>query len=118
LITLAFTLVSAVASAAPNSLVCTYDTYSNETGNHKAEDGFILKFIVDTESGKAFMAGNQDIVEVSPVPGPEKSMNFIEITPGGNVMTTVVTSNGKSVHSRNTVLFGDLLPTQYYGHCE
>ncbi|GLO63828.1 hypothetical protein MACH09_43360 [Vibrio sp. MACH09] len=50
--------------------------------------------------------------------GSEDQITFVEITGVKNVMTTTMAfDNGKSVHSRNTVSFGDLIPSQYYGSC-
>ena len=47
----------------------------------------------------------------------ENGMAFIEITDSGNVMTTAITSNGESVHSRNTVIIDSIVASQYYGRC-
>jgi hypothetical protein len=47
-----------------------------------------------------------------------EGITFIEITGGGNVMTTTIDQKMVSAHSRNTVVLGgDLLPSQYYGKC-
>ena len=43
---------------------------------------------------------------------------FIEFTGSGNVVTTTITEKGVSVHSRNSVVFGKLIPSQYYRTCK
>jgi hypothetical protein len=45
----------------------------------------------------------------------EEGYTFIEITKAGNVMTTTIDAKLKTCHSRNTVILGELVPTQYYG---
>jgi hypothetical protein len=36
---------------------------------------------------------------------------------GGVVQTTTVANDGKSVHSRHTIIGGEMKPSQYYGEC-
>ena len=45
-------------------------------------------------------------------------VSFVEITGAGNVVTTTVTEKGVCVHSHNSVIFGKLVPSQYYGSCK
>lgn len=63
------------------------------------------------------MVGNQGSAEVKMLIS-ELGFTFIEITGAGNVITTTIDSAGDSVHSRNTVIGGKLVPTQYYGNCK
>jgi len=47
----------------------------------------------------------------------DSAVTFVEMLETGAVQTTTVTPR-RAVHSRNTVVSGDLAPTQYYGFCE
>ena len=62
------------------------------------------------------MIGNAGSSSVSLVPNVE-GFTLIEITGIGNVNTTVITSKGKSIHSRGSMISGDIIPSQYYGSC-
>ncbi len=42
----------------------------------------------------------------------------LELLSTGAVQTTTIDINNKSVHSRHTLMFGDLMPSQYYGRCK
>ena len=44
-------------------------------------------------------------------------VSFVEITASGNVMVTAITKSGEAVHSRNGIMFNELVPSQYYGKC-
>ena len=100
------------------TLVCHYPTYSDQDGNHPVKEKFIQTLIIDKENGKAYVLGNQGSDEVLMIKNKAGGrFTFIEVTPAGNVMTTTVDSKGNAVHSRNSVMFGELVPTQYYGKC-
>ena len=84
---------------------------------------FELTFIVDLETEKAYVVGNQGSEPVHIVPGNNK-ITFIEITGTNNVITTTVvietlsgTDVGDSVHSRNVVIIDELVASQMYGKC-
>jgi hypothetical protein len=101
------------------TFICNYSTYSDANGNHKVTDKFVLTFIVDMTKKTAYMLGSQGTEEVTLIPsGVGEGVSFFEITGVGNVMTTAIDSKGKSVHSRNTIINGEIVPTQYYGKCE
>lgn len=95
---------------------CSYTSYSNSEGNHKVNDKFELNYIIDRESGKSYILGNLGSSEVKALESKDQ-VAFLEITATGNLMTTAIDSMLNSVHSRNTVIFGELLPSQYYGKC-
>lgn len=95
---------------------CNYTSYSNSEGNHKVEDKFELNFIVDHTTGKNYLLGNAGSSEVKVLESQDR-IAFLEITDTGNFMSTAIDSKLNSVHSRNTVMFGELLPSQYYGKC-
>ena len=106
------------ATAATTTFNCRYTAYSDEEGLHAAKKPFGLTFLLAPETNKAYMLGNNGSAEVSLIPNLlESGFTLIEITPAGNVMTTTIATKGKSVHSRNGILFGELAPSQYYGEC-
>ena len=105
-----------IVGAAITTYTCDYGSFSDSDGNHLVNDPFILTFIVDSDTEKAYMKGNQGAANVLIVQG-SSSLTFIEVTDAGNVMTTTIDSEANSVHSRNTVLFGELVPSQFYGTC-
>ena len=45
-------------------------------------------------------------------------LTFVEVTGTGNVMVTVISDDGRSVHSRNGMVLGKIVPSQYYGRCK
>jgi hypothetical protein len=100
--------------AAPTTIVCNYNQYSDIEGIHKSDD-FILTFIIDNEKETYYLLGNNGTEKVFPVENSE-GISFLEITATGNVMSTTIDSNKTSVHSRHTVI-GGLIPSQYYGKC-
>lgn len=102
--------------AGTDTLECNYDTFSAQDGNHRLKEEFKLTFIIDTEKNVSYLVGNQGSTEVSLIP-THNGLSFIEITGSGNVMTTTMDKKNSSVHSRNTILLGELVPTQYYGKC-
>ena len=108
--------LSPIVSAEITTYICDYKTYSDEDGNHAVDKPFVLTFIIDSETGKAYMKGNLGTEDVQIVSGDD-SLTFIEITDAGNVMTTTIDPEANSVHSRSPVLFGELIPSQYYGAC-
>lgn len=62
------------------------------------------------------MIGNQGSTKVHLL-NTDDGVSFIEITGSKNVMATTLDKNGASVHSRNSVINGELVPSQYYGTC-
>ena len=101
------------------TIICNYSSYSDEKGNHKVTDKFVLTFIVDNTKKTAYILGDQGSDKVALIPlAKGEGISFIEITGSGNVMTTAIDTKGDSVHSRNTIINGEIVPTQYYGKCE
>ena len=98
------------------TFVCDYTTVSTSEGHKKVSNSFVLTFIVDSDSDNAYMMGNQGTEDVILIAGDDK-VTFIEVTDTKNVMSTTIDSVSNSVHSRNTVLFGELVASQYYGSC-
>lgn len=105
------------AQAQTVTYYCKYLLYSDMEGLHQAEEDFLLTFVIDSQLNTAFMTGNNGSSSVLVVNGFD-GLTFIEETETGNVMATTITPELKSVHSRNSVFFGELIPSQYYGSCE
>ena len=81
-----------------------------------ANERMNLIFKVDTLSQKAFMEGNSGIVEVGLHIGDD-AFSFTENVASGTTQTTTITRDGLAVHSRNTVLFGEIVAAQHFGRC-
>ena len=99
------------------TLICNYSSYSDANGNHKVTDKFVLTFIVDQTKKTAYILGSQGSAEVTLFPSAFGGISFVEVIGSGSVMTTAIDAKGNSVHSRNTILDGGIVPTQYYGKC-
>lgn len=110
-------LLPSITYAETILITCNYLTFSNEEGSHKIKDNFILNFVIDNKSGKSHLIGNNGSSEVSFFKN-DGSYTFAEMTETGNFSVTTVDKNLKSVHSRNMVLLGELIPSQYYGSCQ
>ena len=111
-------LLPTLATAETRTFVCEYDSIASPDGVQKVDKGeFVLTFILDSETEKAYMLGNVGTEEVSIIPNKD-ALNFIEVTATGNVMlTTIIWKGGFSIHSRHSIIFEVALPSQYYGHC-
>jgi len=96
---------------------CQYETYSNEKGLHKVVDDFKLVFVLDTSKETAHLVTTRGKFSVEMLPAPNGGMTLIEMIDGGKVLSTSIDKSGKSVHSRNIILEGQISPSQYYGAC-
>ena len=108
---------SGSAFAETVTYICDYPTWSDQEGAHKVNKKFVLTFIVDKTNDKSYFLGNNGSTEVYKVES-EGQISFFEITGTGNLMTTTIDASMSSVHSRNSVLLGELIPSQYYGKCQ
>ena len=63
------------------------------------------------------MVGNNGSTEIQ-MSDSIDHIGFLEVTSTGNLMITAIDMNMKSVHSRNSVMFGEMIPSQYYGTCK
>jgi hypothetical protein len=97
------------------NLECTFIAASNEEGRMTLEEPFVLKFAYDTVTETAVLIGNNGIANVTPLRGEDK-ITFVEVTPTGTVQTTTIAGSG-AVHSRNSVIGGQIAASQYYGSC-
>ena len=109
--------VHVLAEDSTTNFTCSYTKYATKDGLKAAEADFVLRFLIDGKLNKAYLIGNAGSSEVKVVSG-DRSVSFIEITGVGNVVTTTFDETGTSVHSRNSVIDGDLIASQYYGLCE
>jgi hypothetical protein len=76
----------------------------------------VLTYIVDKEADKSYLLGNNGSSEVYRFDSDDQ-LSFLEVTGTLNIMSTTIDSNMDSVHSRNSVILGKLIPSQYYGKC-
>jgi hypothetical protein len=109
-------LLPAVAHGATTSYTCKFSVEATPTGLSKQASPFELRLIVDVSTRKAYLLGNAGASEVEVIPNAD-GISFIEITASGNVMITAVTNSGEAVHSRNGIMFKELVPSQSYGKC-
>jgi len=114
---LLFSMSCHAAFADTTTFECNYGTYSDEKGNHKAKGKFAMSFLVDPAVKKAYMVGSLGNTEVELIPNT-RGLTFVEVTATGNVMVTVISDDGHSVHSRNGLVLGEIVPSQYYGRCK
>jgi hypothetical protein len=80
-------------------------------------EDFKLVFTVDTSKETAKTVGSKGSFDVEMLHSPTGGMTFVEMIDGGKVLTTTIDPSGKSVHSRNIIVEGEILPSQYYGTC-
>ena len=104
------------AQAAAIKYSCDFPKFASPEGLSPAKS-FSMEFAYDTISEKAVLIGNAGVTQVFPMNGRD-GISFVEMLVTGAVQTTTVTKSGKAVHSRNTLIDGDLVPSQYYGQCE
>ena len=115
LITLVFLLASStICSGKIITVTCDFYTCATPEGIKKAEDGFKgMRFVFNSDETTGVMLGNAGESKVLIVHG-EDSITFIQVDPWVT-STTIELNSLKVVHSRNTVLVGDIIPSQYYG---
>lgn len=94
---------------------CSYTKYSDGKKISSTKP-FRLSFLVDLRKKKSYIIGNQGSAEVTLFPKID-GMTFVEVTKGNNVTVTALDKKGYSVHSRQTIMFGEVVPAQYYGSC-
>jgi hypothetical protein len=110
-------LVSAPASCETVTYTCQYESYSNEKGLHKVQDEFKLVFIVDPVKGTAQQLTDRGKFDVEMMPALDGGMTLVEMIGGGKLLATSIDKSGRSAHSRNIILEGQIAPSQYYGRC-
>jgi hypothetical protein len=93
---------------------CVYTQRASPQG--LVDDRFNLEFAFDDFTRKAAIIGNQGVADVEVHVG-QQAVTFMEELNGGVVQTTTVANDGKSVHSRHTIIGREMKPSQYYGEC-
>lgn len=115
----AILMISAGVSNAVAKVItydCSFSLYASTEGVKKAEQGFSMKFQIDTISREAYMVGNAGLAKVEIFIG-DSGITFLEKLATGAVQTTTITGKGDVVHSRHTIILPEIVPTQYYGKC-
>jgi hypothetical protein len=99
------------------TIVCEFSSYhSPDEPRLQITTDFEMTFRYDLITGEAFMEGNNGISSVLMINGYE-GLTFLEVIPTGSVQSTTVQMSGAAVHSRHSMLLGELVPSQYYGLC-
>ena len=109
-------LVPKIAICKTIEYKCSYPKYASIEGI-KTEKSFELTFMIDETTKKTYMKGNNGISELKMIDVQFGGISFLEITDGGNIVTTAIDKNNLSVHSRNSIIMGELVASQYYGKC-
>lgn len=106
-----------ICHAATTSFTCNFPLSASPTGVKKESKLFELRFVSDNQTKKTYLLGNNGSSEVTPFGNQGGGITFVEVTDSGNVMVTAITASGEAVHSRNGIISGKLIPSQYYGKC-
>ena len=106
-----------ICHAATTSFTCNFPLSASSSGVKKESKPFELRFVSDDQTKKAYLIGNNGSSEVTPFGNQGGGITFVEVTGTGNVIVTAITSIGDAVHSRNGIISGKLIPSQYYGKC-
>jgi hypothetical protein len=102
------------ASAKTSRWNCLFNLRAAAEGLYR--DVFRMEFAYDDLTGKAVMIGQQGVADVEIHMG-SSGVTFSEKLTGGVVQTTTVSNDGRSVHSRHTIIGQEMVPSQYYGQC-
>lgn len=109
---LTFSALSAEASSV--DFKCTFDGGYTDEG--KTNEKMEFSFILDDVTGESIMRGNGGMSIVENHIGAD-AITFFEKLFTGAMQTTTITFSGNAVHSRHSLLLGDMVPSQYYGFC-
>jgi hypothetical protein len=80
-------------------------------------DKLSLVFKIDTNERLAIMEGNLGMSKLDYHIGNE-AFSLMESLSSGAVQTTTILEDGRAIHSRNTIILGELVPSQYKGNCK
>ena len=113
----ALLITPTVSNAEVFTYSCVFETFHERDAliRHSANN-FSITFRVDSITGDAFIEGNAGISSVEVHTG-DSGITFLERIGSGAVQTTTIDFNGVASHSRHTIIFQDLVPSQYYGTC-
>ena len=102
---------------------CEFKHYADKKGSIFTKDSLVFKIITNNNDGTFVMKGNNGSSEGTTIRG-NRGLSFIEVTELGNITTTTMVMvepyGGKqeAAHSRNMLINGKLLASQYYGTCQ
>ncbi len=116
-IVLTLIIISFPATAKSIRFECDFTKYSSPDGVKRVKGDFKLEFTLDTISGDAMLVGSNGMTKVFPEMGSD-GVTFLELLSTGVVQSTTVSGLGQAVHSRHTIINGEIVPTQYYGACK
>jgi hypothetical protein len=105
------------AYADTTTITCVFSKYANAEGLQQYREPMTLTFIIDRETLKAYMLGNNGSSPVQMRSIHDGGFTFIETTGTGTVQVTAVDKKLVAVHSRHTKIAGELVPSQAYGRC-
>ncbi|MEY3090054.1 MAG: hypothetical protein RL113_370 [Pseudomonadota bacterium] len=105
-----------------NTFTCEFTQVATEKGNHTSEP---LRFTVVTHdaNGTYTLKSNGSSIFMGNTIKGSAGMTFVQVTKMGNITTTTMTQTPpldgeqKAVHSRNVIVDGKLIASQYYGNC-
>jgi hypothetical protein len=129
IVALFFGVASSAVAATPKAFECEFQNgvfTVFENGRPKSESGAAMRLIfgsVDIQAGTAQLIGNAGAVDVFLLSGTF-GLNFVEMTPVGNVNLTTVyygtlpDGRFKAVTSRHVGISEDPMMSQYWGACE
>lgn len=113
----AVVLFCSISYADTTTYFCNYPKYAAPEGLHKQKGTFELRFLVNNPPEKSYLVGNNGSAEVAVISNWDGGITLVEITNSGNVMTTAISKDGESTHSRSNSIVGKLVPSQHYGKC-
>jgi hypothetical protein len=102
--------------AETTTFTCEYLQFSDQNGGHTEKEPFRFSFLLDSDTRKAYLVGNNGSSEIEYRPAADRLV-FIEHTASGNVLVTAIARDGQSVHSRHPFVGDKFLASQYYGTC-
>jgi hypothetical protein len=112
-----FMVTSATFSwAETTTFNCEYLSFSDESGSHTVSEPLRFSLLLDSGTKKAYLVGNGGASEIVYRANSDR-LTFIEETASGNILVTVISSGGQSVHSRHPSMGDKFLASQYYGKC-
>lgn len=98
---------------------CEFTRYSDDEGGlFKVKSPIIFAIITKPGSELALKITTTGTIPVLIIPNTQGGLSLMEITSSGGVAVTTMDIHGNAVHSRNTIIKGILIPSQYYGTCE
>lgn len=111
-------LLPTPSAAATAKHVCSFPNFHSFDENQmQTVSDFSVAFSYDTLTNDAFIEGNNGLSPVTLIRG-QNGLTFLEILSTGAVQSTTISLNGSAVHSRHSIISGDLVPSQYYGECK